>query len=122
MHLDLTDSIFDERPDMIKLHHLELPKSSDEKSFDIAERIANSYNEVGGELLQDLHGNKVEIIHADKKKIVDTNHEILRKWLQGNGKRPVNWRTLIQVLEKHGKIELAQDIRTALLTNRRNTN
>ena len=119
MHLDLTDSIFDERPDMMKLRHLELPN---EPSLDIAERIADSYKEVGGELLQDSNGIKVENICADKKKIVDTNHEILMKWLQGNGKWPVNWRTLIQVLEKHGKIVLAQDIRTALLMNRRNTN
>ena len=114
MRLDLTDSIFDERPDMRKLRRLELPNES---SFDIAERIADSYKKVGSELLQDSNGIQVENIHADKK-IVDTNHEILMKWLQGNGKTPVNWRTLIQVLGKHGKKKLAQDIRTALLTNR----
>ena len=120
MRLDLTDSIFDERPDMMKLRHLELPNES---SFDIAERIADSYKEVGGELLQDSNGIKVENICADNfYKIIGTNNDILREWLQGNGKWPVNWRTLIQVLEKHGKIVLAQDIRMALLMNRRNTN
>ena len=98
---------------MMKLRHLELPNES---SLDIAERIADSYMKVGGELLQDLYGIKMENIRADNKKIVDINHKILMKWLQGNGKRPVSWRTLIQVLEKHGKIYLAHDIRTALLT------
>jgi hypothetical protein len=119
-HLDLTDSVFDERPDMIKLRYLELPKSSysDERSLklDVAERIAHSYKEIGGELLQDSDGVKVSIIHDNNHhNIVDTNENILRVWLQGSGKRPVTWRTLIQVLEKHGKVQLAKDIRTALL-------
>ena len=120
MHLNLTDSIFNERPDMMKLRHLELPNES---SFNIVELIGDSYKEIGGELLQDSSGIKVENIRADNNyKIVGTNNDILREWLQGSGKRPVNWRTLIQVLEKYGKIILAQDIRMALLMNRRNTN
>jgi hypothetical protein len=117
-YLDLTDNVFNERPDMVKLRHLELPKSSDGKKrpFDVAERIADSYKEVGGELLQDLYGNKVEIKHTDNNfKLVNTNVAILKKWLEGDGKKPVTWRILIQVLDKHGLAELAQDIRKALL-------
>lgn len=112
------DSIFDERPDMVKLRHLELPKSSDgvKKTFDVAEEIAHSYDKIGGELLQDLNGNRVRNILKDNfYKVVDTSVDILKEWLEGSGERPVTWRTLIQVLEKCGKVELAQDIRKALL-------
>ena len=115
--MDFTDSIFDERPDMTELRHLKLPKSrnGEEKSLDVAERIGNSYQKVGGELLQDTNGNKVKSILADNfYKVVDTNVDILMAWRQGSGKRPVTWRTLIQVLEKCGNAELATDIRNAL--------
>ena len=102
----------------MKLHYLKLPKVSneDEKSFDVAERIGRSYKKVGGELLEDSSGNKVENIWTDNlHMVVDTNVAILKEWLKGSGKRPVTWRTLIQVLEKCGELELAQDIRKALL-------
>ena len=118
--LDLTDSVFSKRPDMVKLRHLELPKSSDgdKKSlnFDVAEEIANSYKKIGGVLLQDSNGNKVGIIFKDNlHMVVDTSVDILKKWLDGSGERPVTWRTLIRVLEECEKVELAQDIRNALL-------
>ena len=98
---------------MMKLRHLELPN---EPAFDTAERIGHSYEKVGGELLE--NSNKVDNIRTDNfYKVVDTNVGILKEWLKGSGKRPVTWRTLIQVLEKYGEVELAQDIRKALLYN-----
>ena len=121
--LDLMDAVFNKRPNMVELRQLKLPKiiHDDEKSsnFDIAERIGLSYKKVGGELLEDSSGNRVEIIWTDNfHQVVDTNVDILKEWLKGSGKRPVTWRTLIQVLEKYGEVELAQDIRKALLYNR----
>jgi hypothetical protein len=116
--LDLMDGIFDKRPDMVKLRHLVLPKStdSDETWFDVAERIAHSYKKVGGELLQDSSGKRVGNHHTNNfYNVVDTSVAILEEWLEGSGKLPVTWRTLIRVLKKHGKVELARDIREALL-------
>jgi DNA-binding transcriptional regulator YiaG len=116
--LDLMDGIFDKRPDMVKLRHLVLPKSSDsdKKSFDIADKIAHSYKKIGGELLQDLEGTRVGNIHTNNfHNVVDTSVAILEEWLEGSGKLPVTWRTLIRVLENYGKVELARDIREALL-------
>ena len=114
----LTDSVFDKRPDMVKLRHLELPKSSDgdKKSFDVAEEIANSYKKIGGVLLQDSNGNRVgNIFENNLHMVVDTSVDILKKWLDGSGERPVTWGTLIRVLEECEKVELAKDIRKALL-------
>ena len=46
---------------------------------------------------------------------VDTiNKEILKKWLQGRGKKPVTWRTLIEVLRDSQLSELADEIQTNL--------
>ena len=102
---------------MVKLRHLELLKLNGvKKTFDVAEEIANSYDKIGGELLQDLNGNRVgNILKDNYYKTVDASVDILKEWLQGSGDRPVTWRTLIRVLKKYGKVELAQDIRNALL-------
>ena len=38
------------------------------------------------------------------------NIEVLQEWLQGEGKKPVTWHTLIEVLKYTGLSELAKDI------------
>ena len=111
---DLSDGIFNERPRMTDLRHLKLPSG---EGFDVAASIGLSYEKVGVLLLNDSSGNEVKIIWTDMKEhVVETNVEILRRWLKGSGKRPVTWRTLIQVLMDIGSTELANDIRKALLS------
>ena len=115
--LDLMDYVFDERPKMTELRHLELPKPR--KAFDVAEMIGTSYKKVGGELLEDVSGTKVENIWNNNfHKVIETNADVLMIWLRGSGKQPVNWRTLIRVLERSGEVELARDIAKALLYKR----
>ena len=38
------------------------------------------------------------------------NMEILRRWLEGTGRKPVSWRTLVQCLRDIGNIALAEEI------------
>ena len=38
------------------------------------------------------------------------NIEVLQEWLQGKGKKPVTWNTLIEILKDTGLSELAKDI------------
>ena len=102
---------------MTKLCHLELPKPR--KVFDVTEMIGLSCKKVGGELLEDSSGTEVENIYANNlHKVIETNADVLMIWLRGSGKQPVNWRTLIQVLERSGEVELARDIAKALLYKR----
>ena len=118
---DLTDTVFNETPEMTQLRHLELPVTTNDntvdfKLLDVAKRIGVSYYRVGMELLED--SNVVEVIWNDNShKIVDTIVETLEEWLKGNGRRPVNWRTLLQILEKADQ-PLATDISKALLYRR----
>lgn len=118
---DLTDTVFNGMPEMTQLRHLELPITTNDvtvdfRSLDVAKRIGKSYYRVGIELLED--SNAVEVIWNDNSyKIVDTVVEILEEWLKGNGKRPVTWRTLLQILEKADR-PLAIDISKALLYKR----
>ena len=80
-------------------------------TINVIEKIGTKYYQIGCFLLEDNDGDKMEVIidqcHSDVSKI---NRQILRKWLKGEGKQPVNWSTLITVLETCGLIELAKTI------------
>ena len=41
--------------------------------------------------------------------------EILRQWLQGNGKLPVSWQTLVQCLQNSNLNVISDSIETSLL-------
>ena len=45
----------------------------------------------------------------------EINLEILQKWTEGNGKKPVAWETLVNVLCKIGLTTLADEIKAVKL-------
>ena len=67
--------------------------------MDLAIEIGTDYEKFGTLLLEDEKGNKVKNIkvseHGDP---VDITVEILKQWLQGKGKEPVTWQTLVKCL------------------------
>ena len=67
--------------------------------IDIAMEIGPDYEKFGTLLLEDMNGNKVKIIRMSKRDDpVDITDEILQQWLQGKGRMPVTWRTLMKCL------------------------
>ena len=84
--------------------------------IDIPEQISTKYTHFGIFLLNDRTGarvNAIEMKHReDAQKI---NLKILQEWLEGNGKQPVTWKTLVDVLCKIGLSELANDIKAVKL-------
>ena len=84
--------------------------------IDISERIGTNYKRFGILLLNDPNGVKVNAIekkhHEEANEI---NLEILQKWAEGNGKQPVTWRTLVDVLCKIGLTILADEIKAVKL-------
>ena len=72
-----------------------------EKQFkDIVLEIQNDYEKFGIQLLHDSNGNIVAGIERKKRDDPgDITIEILRQWLQGKGKKPVTWQTLVECLE-----------------------
>ena len=65
----------------------------------LLERIVD-YEEFGTQLLEDETGDIVPEIEQDEKKTKKICREIFRRWLDGKGKQPVTWATLINVLTK----------------------
>ena len=78
----------------------------------LIDQIGIHYWELGILLLNDAKGAVIKAIieqyHEDAAKI---NREILQRWIQGRGKLPVEWATLIEVLKDIGLTELAHEIK-----------
>ena len=77
---------------------------------DIVVEIQNDYKHFGTLLLEDESGNVVKGIEKASKDglPVDITVEILRQWLQGRGRLPVTWQTLVKCL-RDAKLNVAAD-------------
>ena len=86
------------------------------KEINIPEQIGTKYTSFGVLLLNDSNAAQVKAIenkyHEDAQEI---NLEILRQWIEGSGKQPVTWRTLVDVLCKIGLTTLADEIKAVKL-------
>ena len=96
-----------DRPTLPQLINFETLRGS----IKITERIGTSYSKLGPLLLRDNDGSVTQAIrdqyhHAASK----INYEILQRWIQGEGRQPVQWSTLIDVLKKIELSPLAKEI------------
>ena len=79
--------------------------------IDLISEIGAKYKKFGILLLKDHTGARITAIaqkHTNDAEQI--NIEVLQEWLQGKGKKPVTWHTLIEVLKDTGLSELAKDI------------
>ncbi len=83
------------------------------KSYDIRQEVGIKYRECCTFLLNDRDGTKVQALeHQHWCNPLWINHEIFSRWLQGEGKQPVTWATLVGVLRDIGMNSLADEITT----------
>ena len=77
------------------------------------EEISTHYDIFGIILLEDTNGAKMNAIE-DQYRVAGAaviNRQILSRWLEGKGKQPVSWDTLVSVLEECGLISLSTVIK-----------
>ncbi len=80
-------------------------------SINIPQKISTSFRRFGVFLLDDDTGSRVEaLIHHHREDAEAINMAILREWLQGRGRQPVTWETLVDVLRDSNLNTLANDI------------
>jgi len=83
--------------------------------IDIAVEIGSDYEKFGTLLLEDKNGNIVDSIAKSKHYVtVDITVEILKHWLQGKGRKPVAWQTLVKCLRDMKMNVLADNIEISL--------
>ena len=79
--------------------------------INVVEQIGTHYSSLGPFLLNDDTGAITKAIESQYKlDAFSINHEILSRWLQGKGKTPVSWRTLIDTLKTIKLSTLAENI------------
>ena len=84
---------------------------TDGRVINIPVEIGTKYFELGIFLLDDRSGSRVKSMasrHQNAAKQI--NIEILQEWLEGSGKKPVTWATLVEVLRDIGLSTLADEI------------
>ena len=102
-----------ERPTLVKL--LKFPIRDGESHIDITEKIGANYYTFGVFLLQDETGSKVKTIESHyKENPKRINQEIFGQWLQGDGKQPVTWKTLIEALRDSQLFYVAEEVEAHL--------
>ena len=96
-----------QRPTLIKLTNFKTTSGS----INIAEQIGKNYQTLGIQILEDATGSVTDTIeeecHHNAYKI---NVRILQRWVEGWGRKPITWATLIEVLRDIELSVLANDI------------
>ena len=104
-----------ETPTLQLLHHFRTHSCA----INIIEIIGRNYRKLGICLLCDDSGEKTDNLEAqhrpDQNRITEA---ILQKWLQGIGKKPRSWETLITVLKEIELVDLARNIESSLQRRR----
>ena len=81
------------------------------REVDLAVEIGVHYYSFGIQLLQDSTGSQVSALEKEMgKNAQDINHQIFTLWLQGKGRQPVTWGTLVAALQDIRLEKLAKDI------------
>ena len=80
------------------------------KVINLAQQIGIKGKLQGFHLLEDESGAIVDGIDAENRSVEDTNRDILKKWLNGSGVKPVTWSTLTNAMRKAGLFDLAAEV------------
>ena len=105
------------QPTLMQLTCLRLPSMVDgeNKRLNIVQRTASHYAKLAMHLLDDENRVITAILevlfHHNPERIAT---DVYEKWISGTGRKPISWRTLIDVLREIGLISLAEEIETAL--------
>ena len=83
-------------------------------SINILEQIGSRYEQLGVMLLEDTTGAVTEAIIKCSHDASEINLHIFKQWIQGKGKKPIEWSTLIEVLNDIGLSKLANEIEHTL--------
>ena len=86
------------------------------RSINIPQEVGGHYNDFGYILLKGHMRQMQHIIHMYQEKPEHVNLHILLHWLEGKGRKPVTWRTLVYSLKDIGLDVLAREIQDAKTT------
>ena len=82
------------------------------RRLNIAKDISTHYRDVGTFLLEEETNATVNsLAHSYNRDCEEINNQLLNCWLEGKGKKPITWETLVEVLRKAELLVLADEIK-----------
>ena len=106
-------SCTDDKPSLLDLRKF---PGKDHK-INVMERIGVNYPDFGMFLLQDSDGSKVSALELTwQRASLPICRDIMTAWLQGKGKTPVTYATLLHCLHEADLHNLAKDIEDVLIS------
>ena len=100
------------RPDLSELIQLR----GKWRDINVPWEVGRHYYEFGDKLLEGHMAQVQHIIPMYREDPECINLHILQEWLEGKGRKPVTWGTLVETLQCIGLRELARDIRDVKTT------
>ena len=104
----------DEKP---KIHELQLLHGEDGETVRVIDKTAAKWEE----LAYGLHFESHDVANIKKNNPSDVTaacREVLIQWEAGKGRKPVEWRTLLQALEDAQLDEVAPKLRSVLCSKK----
>ena len=96
-----------------KLHHLNHIKGSNGKTVKVIKQAAAKWESVATSLHFESHD--INCIRKDyPQQSVDACRTVFNEWLQGYGRKPTTWNTVIKALEEAELSELAGELKVVL--------
>ena len=87
-----------------------------DSKVDLTKEVGTKYLQFGILLLEDQTGARISALERElMKNAQNINYRVFYEWLQGEGRRPVSWETLVSVLEDIGLNQLAKSIRDTVI-------
>ena len=96
------------RPLLRQLHRV----SSAEGTVKIKEGVAAEWKELAIQL--DFQPGTIKIIRKDNDSCEDAFDDLMSRWLEGAGRQPVSWGTLLLALKEANFKTLASDVKGVL--------
>lgn len=114
----LTSSLSDFTPSLNLCELITFP--TPDRSVNLVRKIGNEIGDdswrFGALLLDDKTGERITAIEEDmRENAVSVTRKVLQLWLQGKGRHPVTWGTLVSVLNDIELVELARLIESVKL-------
>lgn len=111
----LFDFFAEEKPSLLVLEDFTLKSG---ERINILEKVGEEFIRFGTHLLLDEEGTTMATIKSDcLGRAADIKMEIIRRWRRGQGKSPISWATLIDVLKICKFNALAIEVEEALIHN-----
>ena len=95
-----------------ELHHLDLIKGNG-KTVRVIEQVAAKWEKVATRLYFKSH-DLSHIRQDSHRQTIDACRTVFIEWLQGKGRKPTSWDTVIKALEEADLSELAGDLKVVL--------